>query len=137
MVKKGFDRGEVIFATMKETVGQAIDKMAKQGVSQLPVMDGKQIIGLVTESDILAPLARGEVSATDSVTIIMKTDLRTLDAHENMDALLKVFEKNEIAIVKKHGDFIGLVTKIDFIKFLGQKKNFKIQTSKSKTNPKS
>ncbi|MDP2600005.1 MAG: pyridoxal-phosphate dependent enzyme [Deltaproteobacteria bacterium] len=120
LIHKRFDRGEVVVAIIKDTIGQAIDKMSKGGISQLPVMDGNQIIGLVTESDILAPLAKGEVAATDSVTIIMKTDLRTLDAHENMDSLLKVFEKNEIAIIKKHGDFLGLVTKIDFIKFLGQ-----------------
>ncbi len=120
LIHKRFDQGEVIFATMKDTIGLAIEKMSKSGVSQLPVLDGKQIIGLVTESDVLAPMARGEVAATDSVTIIMKTDLRTLDAHENIDALLKVFEQNEIAIVKKHGDFVGLITKIDFIKYLGQ-----------------
>ncbi|MBI5299370.1 MAG: cystathionine beta-synthase [Deltaproteobacteria bacterium] len=120
LVGKRYDRGEMVTATLRDTVGQVIEKMSKEGISQLPVMDKEQIIGLITEGDILAPLAKGEVSTTDSISIIMKTDLRTLHANEPIDALFKVFEADEIAIVKQDEKFIGLVTKIDFIQYLGK-----------------
>ena len=120
MVSKRFDRGEVITITLKNTVGEAIAKMAKEGVSQLPVIDKNQMIGLVAESDILSPLSKGEVASSDSVSLIMKTDLHTLDASDPIDSLFKVFEADEIAIVKDGDDFLGLITKIDFIKYLGK-----------------
>lgn len=119
LIVKRFDRGEVVFATMKENIGQSIQKMGKEGVSQLPVMDGNRIVGLVTESDILAPLSHGEVSPQDSISIVMRTDLHTLQAGTSVDQLFKVFDANEIAIVLDQEKFLGLITKIDLIKYLG------------------
>src|SRR3989344_4522507 len=120
LVAKRHDRGQVVTATLKDTVGKVIEKMAKEGVSQLPVMDKNQIMGLVADSDILGPLAKGEVSAKDSISLIMKTDLHTLQADDPIDAMFKVFEADEIAIVKEGKKFLGLITKIDFIKYLGK-----------------
>ncbi|MBI4125265.1 MAG: cystathionine beta-synthase [Deltaproteobacteria bacterium] len=120
LIVKRFDRGEVVFTTMKENVGQAIHKMAAEGISQLPVMEGGKIVGLITESDVLAPMAKGEVEAKDSVSIIMRTDLHLLQAGTPVDALFKVFDANEIAIVLEGEKFLGLITKIDLIKYLGE-----------------
>lgn len=119
LIVKRFDRGEMVFVTLKENIGKAIQKMAKEGVSQLPIMDSDKIVGLVTESDILAPLAKGEVERTDSVSIVMKTDIHTLQAGTAVDQLFKVFDADEIAIVVDGEEFLGLITKIDLIKYLG------------------
>lgn len=121
LIAKRFDRGEIVTVPMNGTVGAAIGKMAQAGVSQLPVMDGDRIIGLVSEGDILNPLAKGEVEVGDSVSIIMKTDLHTVRADEPVDHVMKLFDAHEIAIVKKGEKFLGLVTKIDFIKYLGNR----------------
>lgn len=119
LIAKRFDKGEIAFVSLKETVGEAIRKMAKEGVSQLPVMDGQTIVGLVTESDILHPLSTKEVESTDSVSVVMKTDLHTLQAKDSMETLFKIFDADEIAIVLQDKKFIGLITKIDLIKYLG------------------
>lgn len=119
LIVKRFDRGEMVYTTMKENIGQAIHKLAQEGVSQLPVMDGGRIVGLITESDVLAPLSRGEVNTKDSVSIIMKTDLHLLQAGTTVDQLFKVFDADEVAIVLQGEKFIGLITKIDLIKYLG------------------
>ena len=65
-------------------------------------------------------IAKGEVSTTDSASLIMKTDLRTLQSNDPLESLFKIFEADEVAIVKQGEKFIGLVTKIDFIKYLGR-----------------
>lgn len=120
LIARRCDRGEVVTVQLQETIGGAIAKMAKESVSQLPIMDDGEIIGLVTESDILQPLARKEVEPSDSISIVMKTDLHTLQADEPIGNLVKVFNSDEIAIVKRGEKFLGLITKIDFIKFLGK-----------------
>lgn len=120
LIMKRFDRGEVVFTTMKENIGQAIHKMAAEGISQLPVMEGNKIVGLITESDVLAPMAKGEVEVKDSVSIIMRTDLHVLQAGTPVDQLFKVFDANEIAIVLQGEKLLGLITKIDLIKYLGE-----------------
>lgn len=120
LVAKRYDRGEMTTIHLKATLGEAIEKMTKEGVSQLPVMDGEEIIGIITESDLLVPLAKKEIDSGDSVSIVMKTDLHTLQADDPIDSLMSVFNSDEIAIVKRAKKFLGFITKIDFIKYLGK-----------------
>ena len=120
IIPKRFDRGECITLGLKGTVQQAITLLLENNISQLPIMDGNNIIGIVTEGDLLAPLAKKEIEPSDSVSIVMKTDLHTLPFNATLDQLTPIFDAGEIAIVKQNGHFLGLITKIDFIKRLGQ-----------------
>lgn len=115
-----FDRGECITLDLKGTVQKAITLLSKNGISQLPIMDKDRIIGLVTEGDILAPLSKEEIEPSDSITIVMKTELNTLPFDAPLDQLMPIFDAGEVAIIKQQEKFLGLITKIDFIKRLGQ-----------------
>ena len=55
----------VVKASPEETLGDAILRMTEHGISQLPVIDGQEVVGSLTESRILAllienPEARGQ-----------------------------------------------------------------------------
>lgn len=120
IIPKRFDRGECITLDLKGTIQQAIALLLENGISQLPIMDGNNIIGIVTEGDLLGPLSKKEIEPSDSVSIVMKTDLRTLPFNATLDQLSPIFDAGEIAIIRQNGNFLGLITKIDFIKRLGQ-----------------
>ncbi|MDO8493966.1 MAG: cystathionine beta-synthase [Deltaproteobacteria bacterium] len=120
LISKRFDRGEVIAVTIRTTIGEAIKKMVKEGVSQLPVMDKNHLVGLVNEKNILKSLAMGEVNNKDSVSVVMQTDWVTLQTGTPIEDLFKVFDQSEVGVVFEKEKFLGLITKIDLIKHIGE-----------------
>ncbi len=52
----------------------------------------------------------------------MSADLHTLQANQTLDALLPVFDRNEVAIVYDGDEFFGLITRIDLINHLRRSK---------------
>jgi len=89
-------------------------------VSQLPVLDEGRLIGLIDESDLLEAVEdrRQDQRFKQPVSAAMTAKLHTLQAHEPLDALLPIFERDEVAIVMEGKEFLGLITRIDLINYL-------------------
>jgi cystathionine beta-synthase len=92
-------------------------RMRAADVSQMPVMDGDRIVGLVDESDLLgALLTLGESRGFNRpVSEVMVTRLETISADAPIRDLVPLFKKDFVAIVMDDGTFLGLVTRIDLI----------------------
>jgi cystathionine beta-synthase len=92
-------------------------RMRAADISQMPVMDGDKIVGLVDESDLLgALLTLGESRAFDCpVSEVMVTRLETISADAPIRDLVPLFRKDYVAIVMDGDRFLGLVTRIDLI----------------------
>ena len=52
------------------------------------------------------------------VSTAMTAKLHTLQSGEPLDALLPIFERDEVAIVMEGREFLGLITRIDLINYL-------------------
>jgi len=48
----------------------------------------------------------------------MTAHLKTLQANQPLDALLPIFERDQVAIVMDGKEFLGLITRIDLINHL-------------------
>lgn len=94
-------------------------RMRASDVSQLAVVEGDRIVGLVTESDLLgAVLTLGEDKAFDRpVKDIMVTSLETISADAAILDLVPLFRKDYVAIVMDKDRYLGLVTRIDLINY--------------------
>ena len=92
-------------------------------VSQLPVMDGRELVGIVDESDVLLHVHADETRFRDQVSTAMMTKLQMLDVHSPIEALLPVFERGHVAIVVDGEQFLGLITRIDLLNYLRRKVN--------------
>lgn len=92
-------------------------RMRASEVSQIPVVEGDRIVGLVDESDLLgAVLTLGESQAFDRpVREVMVTRLETISADAPIRELVPLFKKDFVAIVMEGERFLGLVTRIDLI----------------------
>ena len=120
------DLRDLIHTTGAVTVGPedtlltAYNRMRQADVSQLPVMDDGRLIGLIDESDLLEAVEdrRSEARFGRPVAAAMTAKLRTLQAGQPLDALLPIFERDEVAIVMEGRDFLGLITRIDLINYL-------------------
>jgi len=103
-----------------DTLLTAYNRMRQADVSQLPVLDDGRLIGLVDESDLLEAVEDRKAGARfgQPVSTAMTAKLHTLQASEPLEALLPIFDRDEVAIVLEGRDFLGLITRIDLINYL-------------------
>lgn len=95
--------------------------MREHDVSQLPVMEGERIVGMLDESDVLLHVYGDESRFLDPVSAAMVARLDKVDVRAPVEALLPVFDRGHVAIVMEGEQFLGLVTRIDLLNYLRQR----------------
>jgi cystathionine beta-synthase len=112
--------GDAVTVGPADTLLTAYNRMRQADVSQLPVLDDGRLIGLVDESDLLEAVEDRHSAGRfrRPVSAAMTAKLRTLQAGEPLDALLPIFERDEVAIVMEGKEFLGLITRIDLINYM-------------------
>ncbi len=122
LVARSHREGGTVFVRPEDTLINAYGRMRRADVSQLPVLDGGKLVGIIDESDILAKVDgsyEGRWQRFDApVKSAMTERLHTLQASQTLDALLPVFDRNEVAIVFEGEEFVGLITRVDLINYL-------------------
>ena len=97
LIARPYLRGEVVWSSPTETLKQVYSKMQLFDVSQVPVMDGRKVIGIVDEAEVLLRVAEhtGKGFATP-VGEVMRPDFATIDVKTPVERLLRVFERSKI-----------------------------------------
>jgi len=103
-------------AKLRDVVAQ----MKSLDVSQLPVVDGGTLVGIVTEVDLLNHMlfAPNANHADETITGIIDTDVTTVSPDTPMETLMSVFATAGVAVVMDGGAATGILTKIDLLDFL-------------------
>lgn len=101
-----------------ESLANAYKRMMLYDISQIPVMNGEQIVGIVDESDILLHVYEDERRFAEPVTAAMVSDLESVEYRAPIDALLPIFSRDHVAIVMDEGRFLGLITRVDLLNHL-------------------
>ncbi len=96
----------------------AWQRMKLYDVSQLPVMDGERLVGMVDESDVLLHVYGDEARFRDPVSTAMVSKLDKVEVSAPVEALLPVFDRGHVAIVTEGERFLGLITRIDLLNYL-------------------
>ncbi len=96
----------------------AYQRMKLYDISQLPVMDGDRIVGMVDESDVLLHVYGDESRFREPVSSAMVEKLDALDVKAPIESLLPVFDRGHVAIVNDGERFLGLITRIDLLNYL-------------------
>jgi cystathionine beta-synthase len=126
LVARSHREGGTVFVGPEDTLLTAYGRMRRVDVSQLPVLDNGKLVGIIDESDILSVVEGPYDGRWDRfnapVRSAMTSELHTLQASQTLDALLPVFERNEVAIVFDKDEFVGLITRIDLINHLRRSK---------------
>jgi len=120
---RSMSRGAVITVDMTDSVRDALAKFKSNGISQLPVLDGKELAGILTESDLLQHLVSGRANQETKVAEVMERRVSTVSIHANAGELPRIFERGEVALVtdeKRH--VLGIVTKLDLIELLASRR---------------
>jgi cystathionine beta-synthase len=87
-------------------------------VSQVPVLEGDGVVGILDESDVLLHVYQKPARFEDKVAAAMTQRLETLEPSATLADLLSVLNHDHVAIVVVDGRFFGLITRYDLLTFL-------------------
>jgi cystathionine beta-synthase len=109
---------DAIVVRPDEPLSNAYKRMKLYDVSQLPVLDGDRIVGLIDESDLLLAIYNQEDRFDDPISSAMVTDLESVQVDAPIDELLPTFNADRVAIVLDGDRFLGLITRVDLLNYL-------------------
>ncbi len=115
LISRRADLGEMVSVSAQDSLLTAFKRMRSADVSQLPVMDGCHLLGLIDEEDVLSHVYKNEQLFTDQIEKVMVTDLETLDVQDTEDSLCEILSRGRVAILYRGETFLGFVTKVDLI----------------------
>jgi len=98
-----------------DTLLTAHTRMRNNGISQLPVMDGKEFLGAVSEIDLIAAVQRDSRRFTQEVRAALNKSFPRIGVSEKPDALFALMQKEFAAAVMDGETFLGLVTRSDLL----------------------
>jgi cystathionine beta-synthase len=105
-----------------DSVGHATALFKQHGISQLPVLDGGKLAGIITESDLLHALVSGRVAPDTIVAEVMVRRVSTVAMHASSGELPAIFERGEVAlVVDGDREVVALLTKMDLIEMLASR----------------
>jgi cystathionine beta-synthase len=108
----------IVSASKSDTVEKVVKVMRTEGVSQIPVMEKNEIIGLVSETDLLRPLFAHEIKPSDPIASLVKNDFALVEDSDPISRLNELFSAGKVVIVPEAGLPKFVLTKIDLISFL-------------------
>jgi len=121
LIARPFETHDTITVGPDEPLANAYSRMKLYDISQLPVIQNRNIVGFIDESDILLAVAQSSASFDKPVKSAMVTDLAVVNVHDPIDELLPIFNKDYVAIVKDGARFLGLITRVDLLNYLRRK----------------
>lgn len=113
MATVGAHKRGVISARPSETLSEVIGKMKKHGISQLPVLDGDKVVGIVAETDVLNHLLTGD--GDGKVVDVVEANFAIVDPTTSVSVVGQFFKQNKVVVVYDGPKLTGILTKIDFI----------------------
>ncbi|ATE73394.1 pyridoxal-phosphate dependent enzyme [Lysobacter capsici] len=118
LILRPYSQRDTVVVGPNDLLVTAYQRMKLYDVSQLPVMDGEHIVGIVDESDVLLHVYGDESRFRDPVSTAMVSKLDKIPVADPIESLLPVFDRGHVAIVMDGDKFLGLITRIDLLNFL-------------------
>jgi cystathionine beta-synthase len=111
----------VITARAGDRVRDVIASMKESGISQMPVLEGDELVGIVTEVALLRYLASGEYSLSSTIGALAEGDYATVSSQTRIELVQSLLVNARMAIVRDDATIRAVITKIDLIEYLAKK----------------
>ena len=121
IISRRYQDGSVVTVGPSDTLLTAFNRMRIADVSQVPVFENGELVGLLDESDLLVRVQDGGGSFREPVRAAMTDRLETLQPSESLDAVRKILDSGKVTIVMDGAEFVGLITRIDLLNYLRRK----------------
>lgn len=111
---------EVYTVRPTATIAELLDKMAELNVGALVVSDdGQQLIGIVSERDVVRKLRKVDNAMDQTVESIMTTDVRVCEPGDSFGSLMAIMTDHRIRHIPvlEGGKLVGVLSIGDAVKY--------------------
>lgn len=116
-----------VTVTPEDTIRQAEALMSEHGIRQLPVVQGRALVGVVTDRDIRSILCNALLVEPEARTMalqtpvgeVMSTEPMTLSPHDDLQTAVAALIDEKFGgfpVVDKDAGLLGIVTHIDLLR---------------------
>ncbi len=108
----------ILFARSDQKISEISSMMHKHSISQLPIIEGKKIVGVVSENTILEKLNGGvDYSKLKLMKVkeIMEIPLPTVNMNFTAKSIMPLIKESGAILVLDKEKPIGIITKSDLI----------------------
>jgi CBS domain-containing protein len=114
---------QVVTAAPDESIAAVLDKMDVHDIGAVVVVEGRKVVGIVTDRDIALTVGRGNVQADAPVCRVMTKDVLTIWEDQgvfNATQYLMGHKVRRLPIINHDDELVGMVTLDDLVALLGQ-----------------
>jgi predicted transcriptional regulator len=112
---------QVVGIQRKEPISKVVKIMKEHGFSQIPVFEGKQSVGSISEKAILRQILAGkdleEISKLPAEEI-MEEAFPQINEDAPLPLITSLLQSYSAVLVSKKGVVIGIITKADLLRML-------------------
>lgn len=98
-------------------VADAANLMKAEDVGSLPIVEGDQLVGMVTDRDIvIRVVAEGKDPQSTTVGEIASRDLVTVDPEQDLDEALRLMAQHQVRrlpVAEEDGRLVGILAQAD------------------------
>jgi predicted transcriptional regulator len=112
---------EVVAVQKREPVSKVVKLMKEHGYSQIPVFEGKQSVGSVSEKAILHQILAGkdlEQISNLPIEEIMEEAFPQINDDAPLSLITSLLQTYSAVLVARKGEVIGIITKADLLRML-------------------
>jgi acetoin utilization protein AcuB len=118
---------EPLTVTATETIGEADDLMSQNKILQLPVVKGKELVGIITDRDIRSFLSGSLLASPDQREMALKTRIReimtsepiTVSPDDDLEEAVELLIEEKVGgipVVDGAEGLVGIVTYVDVLR---------------------
>lgn len=115
-------RNAVITASPDDQVDRIVHLMRDKGISQIPVLRGSEVVGLLAENDLLASLFNGKIKSSDRIAPIVENKFVTVSLDDDVERVSQSISAGITPIAFEKGEIVAIISKIDLIMYLSHPK---------------
>jgi len=113
--------GKILRIRSSEKLSEVARLMRKHGISQLPVFDGKRVVGSVSEKNLIDAMLKEknyERVARMRASDIMEAPFPIVQKETPSEAVVSLLRSVDAVLMADRGEIVGIVTKADLVKLL-------------------
>jgi cystathionine beta-synthase len=118
LIGRPHDERATITVGPEDALTTAHNRLRNAGFSQLPVMDGQKLIGVITEDDIIRFAFGRPERFNEPVRLAMNATFLRVDKSTSVNNLVSMLEVRSSAAVMDGETFLGLITRADVLNYL-------------------
>lgn len=109
----------------EHTIAQAAQVMERDGVGALAIVDGAELVGIVTDRDLVRRALATNKPADERVDAVMTMPVVTIDESEDLHLAYAKFGTHAVRrlAITRHGEFVGMLTVDDLVVHLSAELN--------------